>query len=58
MDADVLLGAVAGLRADTVVHQATTLTRTPIRHRGLYATDALRDVGTRHLIRAAQAIGA
>lgn len=52
------LPAVTGLCADAVVHQATALTRTPTRYRDLYATDALRDVGTRNLIRAARAVGA
>ncbi|MBF6328594.1 NAD-dependent epimerase/dehydratase family protein [Nocardia transvalensis] len=58
MNADALLAAVAGLRADAVVHQATALTRTPTRHRDLYATDALRDEGTRNLLRAARIVGA
>ncbi|WP_280267769.1 NAD-dependent epimerase/dehydratase family protein [Nocardia wallacei] len=58
MDAEALLTAVDGLRADAVVHQATALTRTPTRHRDLYATDALRDEGTGNLLRAAKALGA
>ncbi|WP_280310711.1 NAD-dependent epimerase/dehydratase family protein [Nocardia abscessus] len=58
LDAGALRTAVAGLRADAVVHQATALTRTPTRHRDLYATDALRDRGTRNLLLAAETVGA
>ncbi|RDI48444.1 NAD-dependent epimerase/dehydratase family protein [Nocardia mexicana] len=58
MNGEALLTAVDGLRADAVVHQATALTRTPTRHRDLYATDALRDEGTRNLLRAAKVVGA
>lgn len=58
MDADTLLAALDGQTADAVIHQATAITRTPTFHRDLYATDALRDEGTRNLLRAAESLGA
>ncbi|WP_028935139.1 NAD-dependent epimerase/dehydratase family protein [Pseudonocardia spinosispora] len=58
LDADGLLTAVRGLRADAVIHQATALDRVPMLHRHLYPTNALRDQGTRNLLRAATELGA
>ncbi|MGW4772062.1 NAD-dependent epimerase/dehydratase family protein [Nocardia sp. NPDC004278] len=58
MDADELLAALSGRTADAVIHQATSITGTPLFHRSLYATDALRDQGTANLIRAARHVGA
>lgn len=58
MDRDALLRAVDGHSFDVVVHAATALSRPPLRHRDMYATDALRTEGTVHLIEAAQATGA
>ena len=58
MNRDALLRAVDGLRFDTVIHAATALRRPPMRHRDMYATDALRTDGTAHLIEAARATGA
>ncbi|MEU0027226.1 NAD(P)-dependent oxidoreductase [Streptomyces sp. NPDC006335] len=58
MDRDALLRAVDGQHFDTVVHAATALRRAPMRHRDMYATDALRIEGTAHLIEAARATGA
>ncbi|MCI2421856.1 NAD(P)-dependent oxidoreductase [Saccharopolyspora sp. K220] len=58
MDADALLAALDGHHADGVIHQATAITRTPRFHRHLFATDALRDEGTRNLLRAANHLGA
>ncbi|ALV37659.1 NAD(P)-dependent oxidoreductase [Streptomyces sp. CdTB01] len=58
MDRDGLLRAVDGRHFDTVVHAATALRKAPMRHRDMYATDALRVAGTAHLIEAAQATGA
>ncbi|MGV9778406.1 NAD-dependent epimerase/dehydratase family protein [Streptosporangium sp. NPDC003464] len=58
MDRDVLLKALDGLRADAVVHQATAITGLPLFHRALYATDALRERGTAHLVAAAALVGA
>ncbi|MGP4017305.1 NAD-dependent epimerase/dehydratase family protein [Saccharopolyspora sp. 5N708] len=58
MDADALLTALDGHSADAVIHQATALTRTPMFHRHLFATDALREQGTRNLLRAATNLGA
>ncbi|MFF4272283.1 NAD-dependent epimerase/dehydratase family protein [Streptomyces sp. NPDC001536] len=58
MDRDGLLKAVDGHHFDTVIHAATALRKAPMRHRDMYATDALRTEGTAHLIEAAQAAGA
>ncbi|MET9971235.1 NAD(P)-dependent oxidoreductase [Streptomyces sp. NPDC006356] len=58
MNRDALLRAVDGHRFDTVIHAATALRKPPMRHRDMYATDALRTDGTAHLIEAAQATGA
>jgi nucleoside-diphosphate-sugar epimerase len=58
LDGPGLLHALADVRADAVVHQATALRRTPTRHRDLYATNALRDRGTAHLLRCAAQLGA
>lgn len=58
MDRDALLRAVDGHGFDVVVHAATALSKPPLRHRDMYATDALRTEGTAHLIEAAQATGA
>ncbi|MPZ82814.1 MAG: NAD-dependent epimerase/dehydratase family protein [Actinophytocola sp.] len=58
MDGDGLLAALDGVTADAVIHEATAITRTPTRHRDLYATDELREVGTRNLLRAAELVGA
>ncbi|WP_346779902.1 NAD-dependent epimerase/dehydratase family protein [Streptomyces sp. S3(2020)] len=58
LDRDALLRAVDGHRFDTVIHAATALSKPPMRHRDMYATDALRIDGTAHLIEVAQAAGA
>ncbi|WP_406129382.1 NAD(P)-dependent oxidoreductase [Streptomyces canus] len=58
MDRDALLRAVDGQHFDTVVHAATALRKPPMRHRDMYATDALRIEGTAHLVEAARATGA
>ncbi|MEU1273182.1 NAD(P)-dependent oxidoreductase [Streptomyces sp. NPDC005799] len=58
MDRDALLRAVDGQHFDTVIHAATALRKAPMRHRDMYATDALRTEGTAHLVEAAQATGA
>ncbi|MGR6916074.1 NAD-dependent epimerase/dehydratase family protein [[Actinomadura] parvosata] len=58
MDRDALLTALDGLEADAVVHQATAITGLPLFHRALYATDALRERGTAHLVEAAGLVGA
>ena len=58
MGRDALLRAVGGRHFDTVIHAATALRKAPMRHRDLYATDALRVEGTRYLIEAARATGA
>ncbi|MFG2330017.1 NAD-dependent epimerase/dehydratase family protein [Streptomyces sp. NPDC048604] len=63
MDRDGLLRAVEkpavdGRAVDTVVHAATALRESPMKHRDLDATDALRVAGTAHLVEAARAVGA
>jgi nucleoside-diphosphate-sugar epimerase len=58
MDRRALLAAVDGLKADAVVHALTALKKTPIRHRDMAATNALREVGTANLLAAARAVGA
>ncbi|MGW3288979.1 NAD-dependent epimerase/dehydratase family protein [Streptomyces sp. NPDC001002] len=58
MDRDGLLRAVDGQHFDTVIHAATALRKAPMRHRDMYATDALRVEGTAHLVEAARAVGA
>ncbi|QOV41296.1 NAD(P)-dependent oxidoreductase [Streptomyces ferrugineus] len=58
LDRDALLRAVDGHRFDTVIHAATALRKSPMRHRDMHATNALRTDGTVHLIEAARATGA
>lgn len=58
MARDALLEALEGMRADAVIHQATAITKTPTRHRDLYATNALRSHGTANLLAAAELTGA
>jgi nucleoside-diphosphate-sugar epimerase len=58
MDRDALLTALDGLHADAVIHQATAIRGLPLFHRALYATDALRERGTAHLVEAAGLVGA
>jgi nucleoside-diphosphate-sugar epimerase len=59
LDRENLLRAVAGQQADAVVHALTALPKSgPMRHHDMYQTDALRDVGTTHLLAAAREVGA
>ena len=59
MDREGLLRAVDGRQADAVVHVLTALPKNgPMQHRDMYQTDALRDVGTTHLLAAAREVGA
>ena len=58
MDRDDLLRAVSGVQADAVIHALTALKKTPLRHQDMYATNALRDGGTRNLLAAARQVGA
>jgi nucleoside-diphosphate-sugar epimerase len=58
MDRDDLLIAVKGVQADAVIHVLTALKKTPLRHQGMYATNALRDAGTTNLLAVARQIGA
>jgi nucleoside-diphosphate-sugar epimerase len=55
MDRENLLRAVDGQRADAL----TALPKSgPMRHHDMYQTDALREVGTTHLLAAAREVGA
>jgi nucleoside-diphosphate-sugar epimerase len=58
MDRDDLLRAVSGVQADAVIHALTALKKTPLRHQDMYATNALRDVGTTNLLALAREVGA
>src|SRR5215210_3428892 len=58
MDQPALLNAVEGLKADVVIHQATTLKKIPVRHRDMAATNALRQKGTTNMLAAARLVGA
>lgn len=58
LNLDDLLRALDGFSVDAVVHQATAISGIPMRHSDLHATDALRDTGTRNLVRAAEELGA
>ncbi|MFC5218587.1 NAD-dependent epimerase/dehydratase family protein [Streptomyces coerulescens] len=58
MDRDALLRAVDGHHFDTVIHAATVLSKPPMRHRDMHATNALRIDGSAHLVEAATATGA
>ena len=49
--------ALAGYSADAIIHEATGLDRTPMRHRDLRATNALRTLGTRNLLLVAPTLG-
>jgi nucleoside-diphosphate-sugar epimerase len=58
LDADALLRALSGQRADAVIHQLTALKKMPLTMRGMAATNALRTRGTANLLAAARALGA
>jgi nucleoside-diphosphate-sugar epimerase len=58
MDRPGLLAAVAGQRADAVLHELTALKKPPARHRDMDRTNALRTVGTTHLLEVAREVGA
>jgi nucleoside-diphosphate-sugar epimerase len=58
MDRAALLDAVAGLKADAVLHEMTALKKIPTLHRDMARTDALREVGTANLLAAARSVGA
>jgi Nucleoside-diphosphate-sugar epimerases len=58
LDRDGLLRAVAGVRADVVVHAATALKKPPLSHKGMYPTDELRIAGTANLVETARVVGA
>ncbi len=59
LDREALLRAVDGRSFDAVVHAATALSgKSMARHSSMDATDALRAVGTPHLVEAARVTGA
>jgi nucleoside-diphosphate-sugar epimerase len=58
MDRTALLDAVAGFKADAVLHEMTALKKIPTLHRDMARTDALREVGTANLLAAARSVGA
>lgn len=58
VDRESLLRAVDGLEFDAVIHQATSLSRSPRRHSQMRQTNRLRIEGTSALIAAARATGA
>ncbi len=55
---DTFLRAVRGRRFDAVIHELTSLSKAPLRHRDMRATNRLRDLGTTHLLEAAHETGA
>jgi nucleoside-diphosphate-sugar epimerase len=57
-DRDSFLAAVAGMKVDAVVHQATALRKPPISRRDMRATNRLRAEGTSTLVAAARQLGA
>jgi nucleoside-diphosphate-sugar epimerase len=58
LDRGALLGALEGVRADAVVHHATSLKKPPTTRRSMRQTNRLRAEGTSALIAAAHAVGA
>ncbi|WP_433517827.1 NAD-dependent epimerase/dehydratase family protein [Nonomuraea sp. CA-143628] len=58
MNREQLLRAVDGISADAVMHQATALRGASPRLRTDDPTNALRSIGTTHLLEAAQVVGA
>jgi nucleoside-diphosphate-sugar epimerase len=58
LDRPALLAALAGMRADAVIHQGTALKKTPSSLRDMRQTNRLRAEGTSALIAAAHTIGA
>jgi nucleoside-diphosphate-sugar epimerase len=58
LDRDALLAAVADIKADAVMHQATALRKTPASFRDMRATNRLRTEGTSALLAAARLVGA
>lgn len=58
LDRDHLLGALAGERADAVVHELTALRKPPIRYASMTQTNVLRTTGTENLVAAAGVVGA
>ena len=57
-DRDAFLAAIAGLKVDAVVHQATALSKAPLSYRDMRTTNRLRAEGTSTLIAAARQLGA
>ncbi len=55
---DHLLQALAGRQADAVISELTALKKTPMAHKDMAATNALRTEGTRNLLAVARQLGA
>jgi len=58
LDREALLRALAGHRADAVIHELTALQKPPIRYGAMTATNVLRTTGTENLLAAAAQLGA
>jgi len=58
MDREGLLAALAGVRADVVLHELTALASAPTHYRSMKATNDLRTTGTANLVEAARLVGA
>ncbi|NNH72080.1 NAD(P)-dependent oxidoreductase [Nocardia uniformis] len=61
LDREALLRAADGLAADAVIHELTAYKHSPPTHYrspGLRRTNTLRDIGSRHLVEFAKAVGA
>ncbi|GIF73087.1 NAD-dependent epimerase/dehydratase family protein [Asanoa siamensis] len=58
LDREGLLRAVAGTKADAVIHECTALTRPPLRFGDMEKTNDLRTKGTANLLEAAREVGA
>jgi nucleoside-diphosphate-sugar epimerase len=58
LDRDALLSALAGHRADAVIHELTALQKPPTSYRAMTATNVLRTTGTENLLAAAEQLWA
>jgi nucleoside-diphosphate-sugar epimerase len=53
-----LIRQLTAAGADAVLHELTALSKMPVRHSGMAATNALRERGSAHLVEAAGLVGA
>lgn len=58
MDREALLAALQGVMVDAVINELTSLSKVPMRHADMAATNALRETGTANLVEAARQMGA